>query len=106
MLVFISPCSSIHGSAGNSPYRHPVSSPRSTHSNGAITSHNSDTSNGSIPLIANGDSTVTSPDHNGAVADCINGSFHVTEEETDEADDMGRCLMVLAGDWLVMWVGV
>ena len=55
--------SSAHGSPGNSPYRHSVASPLSTHSNGGSTSHGSDASNGC--MVTNG-SGFTSPDLNGA----------------------------------------
>ncbi|XP_067931611.1 ran-binding protein 9-like [Watersipora subatra] len=79
-----SPCKSphsyrsAHGSPGNSPYRHSVASPLSTHSNGGSTSHGSDASNGC--MVTNG-SGFTSPD--------LNGASHSLEDlEDDEHMDI------------------
>lgn len=100
MFVYVSchllPCSSIHGSASSSPYRPSLGSPRSTHSNGALLSHSSDTSNGTI---ANG-STPTS-DQNGSGNELLNGSSHSVEDEADDDDDvdMGKRAFYVRGKY-------
>ena len=90
---------SLHSSGSNSPYRHPVGSPHSTHSNG--THHSMETTNGSM---SNGDSKL---EHNGnsscekngdttPVASELNGNSnnHLTDPLTQEncavVEDMGR----------------
>lgn len=52
-------------------------------------SRNSDTSNGSISATANG-SVLTTPEHNGAGTDFLNGSSHTIGEADDDDVDMGK----------------